>query len=443
MNMGTRYTITEGVLRFAEDITDLNNIALKENKPFIEEIIIPDSIERICARVFADCVNLRVISFGANVSIIENEAFRGCCKLESLDLPESLAEIWDGAFMGCTGLKSLSIPTQVKSVGRHAFKDCSGMERVHVGKSVSFMLEDAFEGCQAIESFTVDPANSTYDSRENCHSLVKKDGYRNGGASIHLMSRNSFIPDGIRYLGSVVYKGYERIQIPESVVEIGLGCFSGCSKLTSIRIPRSVKYIGKDAFEGCSNLTDILIPNSVIMVGAFYMGYGLFAGCTSLKKIEVEPGCRNLDSRDGCNGIVATHTNSFLSGCDNSFIPDSITEIEGYAFYGCKGLKSIMIPASVTRIGDWAFADCCSLKTLSIPDSVTSIGGFAFAGCTSLEAIILPSRVKAIPVDILENCPSLSAIYVPKDRRKYYVSRFYNIEPRLFKSYEGQPPQLG
>ena len=39
MNMGTRYTITEGVLRFAEDITDLNNISLKENKPFIGEMI--------------------------------------------------------------------------------------------------------------------------------------------------------------------------------------------------------------------------------------------------------------------------------------------------------------------------------------------------------------------------------------------------------------------
>ena len=37
-------------------------------------------------------------------------------------------------------------------------------------------------------------------------------------------------------------------------------------------------------------------------------------------------------------------------------IPDSVTEINAYAFYGCTGLTSVVIPDSVTSIGSYAFA---------------------------------------------------------------------------------------
>ena len=65
-----------------------------------------------------------------------------------------------------------------------------------------------------------------------------------------------------------------------------------------------------------------------------------------------------------------------------------------------------------------------------------------WAGCDRLETVILPPKVKAIPVDVFASCPSLSTIYVPKDRRKYYVSRFYTLEPSMFKSYVGPAPSL-
>ena len=48
---------------------------------------------------------------------------------------------------------------------------------------------------------------------------------------------------------------------------------------------------------------------------------------------------------------------------------------------GCHFLKSLVIPDSVTNIGDYAFWGCKSLKSLVIPDSVNSIGHGAFWGC--------------------------------------------------------------
>ena len=54
-------------------------------------------------------------------------------------------------------------------------------------------------------------------------------------------------------------------------------------------------------------------------------------------------------------------------------IPDSVTSISNYAFYGCVSLKEISIPDSVTLIQYGTFWNCDSLEKINIPDSVTSI----------------------------------------------------------------------
>ena len=74
-------------------------------------------------------------------------------------------------------------------------------------------------------------------------------------------------------------------------------------------------------------------------------------------------------------------------------IPDSVTNIGDYAFWGCKSLKSLVIPDSVTSIGDYAFDDCTSLSSLVIPEGVTSIGHCAFRGCYSLKSLVIPASV--------------------------------------------------
>ncbi len=71
-------------------------------------------------------------------------------------------------------------------------------------------------------------------------------------------------------------------------------------------------------------------------------------------------------------------------------VPNSVTNIEKFAFADCKGLTSITIPNSVISIGGQAFRGCTSLTSIAIPNSVKSIGLWAFRGCKSLNAIIVP-----------------------------------------------------
>lgn len=68
------------------------------------------------------------------------------------------------------------------------------------------------------------------------------------------------------------------------------------------------------------------------------------------------------DSRNDCNAIIETKSNTLISGCQYTIIPNSVTSIGGTAFHGCTGLTSVTIPNSVTSIGKFAFLDCTEIK---------------------------------------------------------------------------------
>ena len=104
---------------------------------------------------------------------------------------------------------------------------------------------------------------------------------------------------------------------------------------------------------------------------------------------------------------------SLILGCNASIIPNSVTSIGEYAFYGCSSLETIEIPNSVASIGKDAFMDCSSLETIVIPNSVTSIGDGAFYGCSSLKTIEIPNSVTSIGDRAFTRCYRLRAIEIP------------------------------
>ena len=172
------------------------------------------------------------------------------------------------------------------------------------------------------------------------------------------------------------YRGQIQTAVIESgVTTIGNNAFYECYRLTSINIPNSVTSIGYYAFQNCSSLTTITIPNSVTSIGECS-----FFCCNALASIMVEDGNPNYDSRNNCNGIVETVSNTLIAGCRTTDIPNSVTSIGEYAFYKCS-MTSITIPNSVTSIGNYAFSNCSSLTSITIPNSVTSIGNYAFYDC--------------------------------------------------------------
>ena len=261
-------------------------------------------------------------------------------------LPDGLTSIGEEAFNKCSGLTSITIPNSVTSIGNNAFAGC-GLTSVTLGKNLTSIGDGAFH---------------------DCHSLTS-------------------------------------ITIPNSVTEIGADAFSSCYRLTSVTIPNSVKSIGNGAFGGCSGLTSITIPNSVTSIG-----YGAFSSCSSLKSIIVQNGNPIYDSRENCNAIIETATNTLIAGCQNTIIPNSVTSIGDRAFEGCSSLTSITIPNSVTSIGSSTFSDCYRLTSITLGNSVKSIGKVAFYYCSGLTSITIPNSVTSIGSSTFEGCYRLTSV---------------------------------
>jgi len=93
-------------------------------------------------------------------------------------------------------------------------------------------------------------------------------------------------------------------------------------------------------------------------------------------------------------------------------LPNSLTSIGMYSFYGCTGLTGLItIPSSVVSIGGAAFYNCRGLTgSLVIPNSVTSIETSSFTYCQGLTSIVIPSSVTSITFNAFSYCSGLTAV---------------------------------
>ncbi len=314
-------------------------------------------------------------------------------------IPNRVKSIGDFAFDDCSSLTSVTIPDSVINIGNYAFHECSGLTFVTIGNSVTNIGHDAFRGCRGLTS--IDIPSSVTSIRESTFSSC-------------------------RALTSVA--------IPSCVTWIGDFAFQDCSSLTSITIPDSVKSIGRSTFNGCSSLTSIEIPSCVTSIGDY-----AFSGCSGITSIVVESGNVVYDSRDNCNAIIETASNTLIAGCKNTKIPSNVTSIGHDAFNGCSSLTSVVIPDSVSSIGVYAFSGCSGLTSVTIGNSLTNIGSclfkecsnlnsvnlgknvknigdYAFYGCRKLQKIIIPKSVEHIGESAFDGCP-ISKIYLPKSTK--------------------------
>lgn len=214
------------------------------------------------------------------------------------------------------------------------------------------------------------------------------------------------------------------------VINIGYKAFHGCLDLTSVVIPDEVISIGEMAFTNCGRLISLTLGSGIASIDS-----SAFMDCSGLTYIVVDTGNMHFDSRNNCNAIIQTDMNLLLRGCNATVIPNTITAIGDYAFWGCRNMTSIIIPENVTSIGkeaffaceltnisfpnsliwigDNAFAECWNLTDINLPNSITHIGSGAFGGCSRLTSITIPSSVTTINERTFSGCWGVNDIQVP------------------------------
>ncbi len=214
------------------------------------------------------------------------------------------------------------------------------------------------------------------------------------------------IPGGVSEIEDRAFQGDETvgvILIPNTVTKIGSCAFTECPNLHDVFIPESVNEIGEYAFGECPNIRNIVIPKSVMKIGGSII--------TSASTIKVDPENPVYDSRNDCNAIIETNTNTLIDGCCGTIIPNSVTKIAESAFQFCLHLPSnFKIPDSVREIGINAF-DSCGLNSLRIPNSISRIEGEVFIG-SKLSKIYIPNSVTYINTDAFCCCYNLTDIHI-------------------------------
>lgn len=312
-------------------------------------------------------------------------------------------------------------------------------------------------------------ACSKEDNNENTGNgisvIIDANGIASNGSLFSAIDDKNFYLDYIKYTveeGHLVVTGYDEIgfkghaNIVSSisykgnsyeVLEIKNEAFLWCDEMTTLTIPNSVTVIGDQAFASCHNLTSVTIPYSVKKI----IGYQAFASCDKLASIIVDKNNLFYDSRESCNAIIETATNTLIAGSSATVIPNSVKTIGEYAFSKRKGLTSITIPSNVKTIGEYAFRECDKLKSVNIisdiaefgegtfyecsnltsinlPDSITQISEATFQGCKNLTSIIIPNSVTSIGNNAFSGCQSLTSIILPDSITSLGSSAFWGCQ---------------
>ncbi len=366
------------------------------------------------------------------------------------DVEYSVTSIDESAFCDCNELTSVTIPNSVTNIGAYAFFMCSGLSSVYYTGNIAQWCGITFNDQPLLYAHNLYINNNLVidlvipesvieikPSAFCCASCLTSVTIPNsvtsiGGSAFENCSGLTSVTIGnsVTNIGDRAFNycsGLTSVTIPNSVMNIGESAFL-CSGLTSVTIGNSVTSIGNSAFFGCVGLTSVIIPNSVTSIGEM-----AFANCR-LEIIVVVSDNQVYDSRENSNAIIETETNTLVSGCRNTIIPNSVTSIGNYAFYYCRELTSVTISNSVTSIGNSAFSGCVGLTSLIIPNSVTSIGKEAFSYCEGLTSLTTGNSVESFGTRAFYDCSGLTLFTIPNSVTSiggsaFYGTGWYNNQP--------------
>ena len=406
-----------------------------------QNTVIPNDVTSIRGYAFKGCY-ITSASIPSTVTSIGDYAFQNCNSLSSVIIPNSVTAIGELAFSYCYNLNYLVIGSGVQSIGRMAFASNQQLKKV-VCKAESVPSSDnTIFDITPISSITLSVPSGSVDAYKavapwgnfmeitgitvSADNIVFEDdlvktlcvlnwdtgsdeelSYEEAAAvtdfgkvfyskRIKTFNEMQYFT-GITTIGESAFcycNDLGEVTLPEGMTTIEVGAFAW-SGLTSIKMPSTLTTIENDAFAGCYNLTSFTLPKSVTQYGT---GLGALKDCRNLISIKVEDGNPKYDSRENCNAIIETSTNTLISGCQKTTIPTSVTILGRQPFRGIP-LANFVMPSWITSIGERAFWDS-ALSSVTIPSSVTSIGEFAFSYCYGLSTVIVESPT---PIAISEN----------------------------------------
>lgn len=411
--------------------------------------------------------------------VLEIGAYSFSNKITDIELSEGILSINENAFRYASSLSTVRMPLSLISIGAYAFHN-THIDSVVIGQTEAALQysrlmeigDYAFFNCIDIAEVTVPPQVDRIG--HYAFAADSQNGFRMSLSSV------TFLGQKMSYIGRYAFAStnLETIVLPEKLVSIGEGAFSGCKYLISVYLndsSQTAAIVNLDAgaqrvFEDC-NYVKIYVNNYKLSyyrdgaaswnryISRIFSSQNTFNGF-SISIIDNDIMTAELVHYIGneTNVVIPAQINGYriLSIASYAFsnkvrsvtIPNTVininsyafyrsgieiihfepeskvTSIGQYAFYGSE-LSTIAIPMSVTSIGDYAFA---STKLVNISFDAAGIleidyvqlpglvlGGYVFSNNTALQSITLPRRLLSLGQYAFQNNTALANITLPTD----------------------------
>ena len=437
-------------------VTSISDKAFKGNEN-ITEITLPNTIETIGDNAFLMCKNLKKVNIPKSVKKIGSQAFRqtaieaeasglmyvddwlvGCGFIEK-DSPQG-----DGkkVVLMMEPMGSVEVKEGTTGIALGAFDYCEQITSLVIPASVNKICFPIIRGCKSITAIAVHQDNTTFDSRNNCNSIIdsKKDYLMAGCQTTAIpngvvgIAEKAFdtctglttivLPSTIKSIGNLAFNNCVNLKdfnIPETVTEVhnatfattgwfkaqaaGLVCkdgwlfgWKGQKPSGKMVVPSGTRHIASNAFVKCSELKEVVFPEGLKSIGSY-----AFWGCTNMKKVNIPASVENVS------------INSFYNTAWYAKLSDGAVYLDGWllGWKGEKPKKKLTIKDGTKHIGNDVLIRSLELTSVVIPPTITTIGDFAFYYCVNLESVVIPEGVKKLGRGCFMGCKKISNLNIP------------------------------
>ena len=368
-----------GSLTIPHSVTAINSYAFENCTGFSGDLTIGSGISTIGTSAFEGCSGFSgSLSIGGNHVDIGESAFYGCSGFSGTLTLDSVSAIGTEAFQGCSGFSGDLTLSGVQSFGSSAFSRCGFTGSLYLtGTGNTTLPSGLFYGCGFTGSLRLSGISSI---GPNAFADTAFTGTLDLGEGLTEIGYSAFedcagftgsliLPEGLTTIDYNAFSGCAgftgALRFPQSVTDIGSGAFKNCIGFTALSLPGQLSDVEASTFSGCSGLTGTLtLPDPVTAVGS-----SAFKGCSGFTGLVIGRGLTSIGASafEGCAGLTGPLV-----------LSDTITSLGSSAFKGCSGFTALTLGRGTAKVPLYCFRNCSALQQILLPDTITQIESYAF-----------------------------------------------------------------